>query len=167
MKNITSAMTVYVAMVGVFLISGSSLAQEDSDSRAASRARAERCVQGTYYNRETSGTQTFYSLTPGGRFQGVNSAASVLGFSGQLGNWEIVADNPIEAEVTYFDFVFDPGSVVPLLVARVDISIVFGDDCETIEGALELRFFGPQDDPLDPSSSPVFFEDTFEGRRVR
>jgi hypothetical protein len=157
----------FIGVVAVFLVPNSSPAQEDSDSRAASRARAERCVQGTYYNRETSGTQTFYSLTPGGTFQGVNSAASVLGFSGLLGNWEIVADNPIEAEVTYFDFVFDPVSVVPLLVARVDISIVFGDDCETIEGALELRLFGPQGDPLDPSSSPVVSQSTFEGRRVR
>ena len=32
MKNITFAMTVYVAVVGVFLISGSSLAEEDSNT---------------------------------------------------------------------------------------------------------------------------------------
>ena len=32
MKNMTFAMTVCLAMVGVFLISGSSLAEEDSDT---------------------------------------------------------------------------------------------------------------------------------------
>ena len=64
MKNMTSALAVCVAMVAFFLISDSSPAQENGDGhRAASRARAERCAQGTYYNRETGGAQTFWSLS--------------------------------------------------------------------------------------------------------
>ncbi len=167
MKNMTFAMTVCVAMVGVFLISGSSQAEEDSDSGGASRSRAERCVQGTYYNL-LSESQSLWSLSAGGTFQGVNSAQSALGFSHQLGNWKIVAHNPVSAEATYLDFGFDPGSFVPFNVGRVDIRMVFDDHCETIEGALELRIFDFPDDPLDPNSMPVFiFQETFEGRRVR
>ena len=54
-----------------------------------------------------------------------------------------------------------------LLVGRVDISMEFDHDCETMVGTLELRWFSPGEDPLDPSDGTLIGTDTFEGWRVR
>lgn len=160
-----------VVLTAVLAVPMSVLADDDADSdddNGATRTATERCAQGSYYGIDQTGSHIVWSLSAGGTFQGTNSAELNVGFGSQIGNWEIVDDDPVAARATYLNFIFDPGAFPPVLIGRVDISMEFDPSCETIHGTVELRLYDEADDPLDPSAGILINDDgTFQGRRIR
>ena len=74
-----------------------------------------------------------------------------------------------ELRSTGLAFTFSDGNgdvgVPPLRTARVDAVMSFTNKCGEVDGTFEVRFFGPDDDPISEPGEFVF-SDTFTGRRV-
>ena len=106
------------------------------------------CFQGTYFVRESSGTHSLWTFSQDGTYQSASSAelrSTGLAFTFSDGNGDVGGP--------------------PLRTARVDAVMSFRNKCEEVEGTFEVRFFGPDDDPISEPGEFVF-SDTFTGRRV-
>lgn len=125
------------------------------------------CFAGTYLVVEGSGTQSLWTLSQDGGVQITSSAERAFDFSHIQGVWEKTGARDAKARGLDFNFSDTPvnGGVPPSQIARLDILMKFAPGCGEMEGAFELRAFGPNDDPL-ASDAPAVAFDTFFGRRV-
>lgn len=97
------------------------------------------CLVGTYLNEEGSGARSIWNLSSDGTFTGQSSTEILLNFSGQMGTW--TATGIREAKILMLDFSFDEDGEVEN-TARIDIDVEYsGENCETINGSFEIRFF--------------------------
>lgn len=124
-----------------------------------------KCFIGTYLLKEGSGTRSLWTFGARGIIIATSSSQEALSFSTEHGSWE--KSERRQAKSTMLDFSFgDSGELIN--IARVDATINFnGKNCDEIEGEFTLRFFDPDQDPLNPATSntdPI--TDTFTGRRV-
>ena len=120
------------------------------------------CFQGTYFVRESSGTQSLWTFS-----QDASSAEVARGFGHIQGAWKKIRARELRSTGLAFTFSGGNGDVgvPPLRTARVDAAMSFTNKCEEVEGTFEVRFFGPDDDPVSDPGEFVF-SDTFTGRRV-
>ena len=125
------------------------------------------CFQGTYFVRESSGTQSLWTFSQDGTYQSASSAEAARSFGHIQGAWEKTRDRELRSTGLAFTFSGGNGDVgvPPLRTARVDAAMSFTHKCEEMEGTFEVRFFDPDDDPLSEPGEFVF-SDTFTGRRV-
>ena len=124
-----------------------------------------KCFIGTYLVEQETGTKSLWTFAARGTLAITSSAQQLLNFSTEHGAWE--KSSRREAKATALDFSFgDEGELIN--IARVDATINFnGNSCDEIEGEFTLRFFEPDQDPLNPdgsSGSPI--TETLTGRRV-
>jgi len=129
------------------------------------------CIPGAYLVKEGSGTQSLWTLSEDGTLHITSSAEVAFNFSHLQGAWRHSGRGRAKAVALDFDFISNPigDGAPPASIARIDISISFSQECNEIEGNLELRFFDPKtEDPLDPTTSAgIPTADSFTGRRVR
>jgi hypothetical protein len=110
-------------------------------------------------------SEALWTLSKEGIFHGTDSAELFLGFSHAQGAWRQTGLRT--AKATWLDFNFDPYASAPAGYARIDADLVFGSNCETFSGTLDLRLYGSSDDPLDPSGGSLALDDlSFSGRRI-
>jgi hypothetical protein len=125
------------------------------------------CFPGTYIVRESSGTQSLWTFSQDGTYQSVSSAEVARNFGHIQGAWKKTGVRELRA--TGLAFTFSSGNsaigVPPLRTARVDTIMSFTNKCEEVEGTFEVRFFGPDDEPISDPGEFVF-SDTLNGRRV-
>lgn len=124
-----------------------------------------KCFVGTYFIEEGSGTKSLWTLGALGTIIVTSSSQEALNFSTEHGSWEKSARK--QARSTMLDFSFgDNGELTS--IARIDAIINFiGRNCDEVGGEFTLRFFEPDQNPLNPEESneePV--TDSFTGRRV-
>jgi len=121
---------------------------------------------GTYLISEDGGARDFWTFEADGTFFGTTSTQPLFNFSNQQGSWR--KDGADGAKGVLLAFVYDDNNELDLL-GRIDIAwATTGPGCSDIAGALEVRFFTPDGDPLAPDALdvPPTFTDTFTGRRV-
>ena len=110
-------------------------------------------------------TEGIWTISQDGTFQGTDSAEQVFGFSQQQGAW--VSNGSYQAKATWLDFSFDPNLPTPGGYVRVDAEFIFGSDCESMTGTLDVWFYLDTEDPLDRTTGGTSSSDiSFTGRRV-
>ncbi len=125
------------------------------------------CFQGTYFVRESSGTQSLWTFSQDGTYQSASSAEAARSFGHIQGAWKKTGARELRSTGLAFTFSGGNGDVgvPPLRTARVDTVMSFTNKCAEVEGTFQVRFFGPDDDPVSEPGEFVF-SDTFTGRRV-
>ena len=125
------------------------------------------CFQGTYFVRESSGTQSLWTFSQDGTYQSASSAEVARSFGHIQGVWKKTGARELRSTGLAFTFRDGNGDVgvPPLRTARVDAAMSFTNKCEEVEGTFEVRFFGPDDDPVSEPGEFVF-SDTLTGRRI-
>lgn len=110
-------------------------------------------------------SEALWTLSKDGVFHGTDSAELFLGFSHAQGAWRQTGVKTVKA--TWLDFNFDPYTEVPEGYGRIEADLIFGSDCDTFSGTLDLRLYGSLEDPLDPTEGFLALDDlSFSGRRI-
>ena len=135
-------------------------------SRAVAAGTARKCL-GTYLMVEGSGVQSLWTFAGSGTLQITSSAEDVDdaftdGFSHQQGAWRRSVGG---ARPTTLDCATD-GAYAPTSIARVDALLSCANDCRTVTGNLDLRFYPAPSDPLDINGAPIILSETLTGRKV-
>jgi len=124
-----------------------------------------KCFIGSYLLEQGSGIMSLWTFGARGTLIVTSSSQKALSFSTEHGSWHKSAQK--QAKSTMLDFSFgEDGELIN--IARIDATTNFnGNNCEEIEGEFTLRFFEPDQDPLNiESASGEPITDTFTGRRV-
>ena len=127
------------------------------------------CMPGSYLAVEGSGTQSLWTFSSDGTFHAASSAQSAFTFSQIHGTWE--REGAQSAHVVGLDFGFRQSpvgaGVPPQSVTRIDGAVQFTRDCQQFAGAFDLRFYGANEDPLNPTTVDPAGSDSFTARRIQ